>query len=271
MLLSFARIGTKPSTKCLKMRQVRLADATPLRFTFSMNKSALLSIAAAIVLTVGAACGGTDDDSGAESPAGDSLETEAGFDEPAVSTTAESQQLSERASDTTEGVAVRSTVTFTGLREAMSSQPIVQTITENEDGSASQSVSYHTLIDSTSLLVSVTTDEALETMELPRIGSVVLVDEEGTWEAIAGTVHVSASPARLTLKLDGIQLTSEQVDTDRMDISGVIVADIEQQCFAQAVSERPDLAGGANARTEELKLDDAWETPFCAAQRQTTH
>ncbi len=83
----------------------------------------------------------------------------------------ESQQLSERASETATGEAVRSTVTFAGLRDAMSSQPILVAVTENEDGSASEIISYDTLIDGTVLLISVRPEEASSPLELPRMGS----------------------------------------------------------------------------------------------------
>ncbi len=79
--------------------------------------------------------------------------------------------MSERASETATGEAVRSTVTFAGLRDAMSSQPILVAVTENEDGSASEIVSYDTLIDSTVLLISVRPEEASSPLELPRMGS----------------------------------------------------------------------------------------------------
>jgi hypothetical protein len=238
-----------------------------------MKRVGRSDVVAVLVLgttVAGPAC--SDPDSGSDRFVTPNTSEQVGGDAAADGATPEqdgASQLSARTSDQVEQNAARSTVTFADLEGAMSSQPIIQSVSENADGSARSAISYDTLIGEMWLCVYLDRDDPSDQLELPRMGSLVLSEPEGSWEALEGTVGVSGTSQRVTLVLDGIRLTSETAAKDRKGLSGVITGELEYPCFVRVQSDQPRLVGGggAPAETGELRLDLDWESPFCKSQR----
>ena len=242
----------------MKTGMFGLAGGWDLSFTAIMTQSTMPSSAGLLILVASIACGEQDAAATEETFLGETHEQRPASHE-------DESALSERQSEEALDGRARSTVTFSTLQDAMSSQPIVETLTEADDGSASTVISYNTLIGDTNLLISLAMADTGNEVELPTMGSLVLLDSDGSWEALGGVVRVSAASGRLTLSLDGVRLHSEDANADRDDLSGLIAGEVERQCFSRGQDERPELGGGA--RSAEPVLDERWETPFCEAQR----